>query len=102
MPDRLDRVEFSVGLHPSPIVMPWSVRDDLLDRLKRWRIPSDLEARIRGARASRPIEIVDLVELDVLRDVLMDWTLGEIPQSARDLFNAVRDELHRLYPERYP
>jgi hypothetical protein len=102
MPERLDRVEFSVGLQAGPIVMPWSVHDDLLDRLKRWRMPTDLESRIRGAGASRTIEIVDLVELDVLRDVLRDWTLGDLPQSARDLYNAVQEELHRLQPDNYP
>jgi hypothetical protein len=86
--------------------MPWSVRAELLLRIRRLPSLADLCRRIEGADASRPIEVRQLDELQQLRDLLWHWTdqedYGDVPNSIRVLNHAVKDELHRVDPETYP
>jgi hypothetical protein len=70
VPERLNQASIQIG--DGVVVLPWSVRDELLERARKLESLASLGREIEGVGATRPAELDD-AELHGLSDLVDHW-----------------------------
>ena len=97
MPERLDRIHFTIGRPPHKVEVSWDGRDELLGRLRQAAGCESIVQKIEGVGATRPVQLGD-AEKERLSSVLELWVLEVpdfelLPAGIWDLRNALLDDV---------
>jgi hypothetical protein len=90
---RLDWVKVATGR--GPVAIPWSMRELLIERLRKVKGSDEVIRAFRAVGATRPVELSDYgksVLLEVL-SALLDQADGDAPAGVAELRSEILDDL---------
>jgi hypothetical protein len=96
---RIDEVR--VALRQGMVVLPWTSRDALLERVGKAGTMNDVVDAFRAVRTTQPVRLTDAQKAEMLNVISfwadkLDGGYNELPEGIDDLRNALRDDLHRV------